>query len=214
MALTDILTDTSTTLDNKLDIIDVVADTIYAEMGSSAEVADVVWDELLAGHVIGGSAGEKIAAIKAKTDLMNASAITYTPTVSGTTITLRRGDTLSAPLTNTGALTGYVSIDFTVKRRMSDLDDDAIIRIRKNASGTNDGLLRLNAAAPTSSALGSIIVNDVTTGDITITLDETATDDLDTGGYLYDVQLIDADSVLTLTYGKLSVVADVTRAIS
>ena len=43
---------------------------------------------------------------------------------------------------------------------------------------------------------------------------ETATDDLDTGGYLYDVQLIDADSVLTLTYGKLSVVADVTRAVS
>jgi hypothetical protein len=153
-----------------------------------------------------------IDAIKAKTDLMNASAITYTPNVIGTTITLLRGDTFTASLPDTGALTGYQSIDFTVKASKSDTDDEAVIRIRKSASGIDDGLLRLNGAAPTTET-GSIAIDDEATGDITITLDETATDDLSTGTYVYDVQLVTATGVQTLTSGSLKVTADVTRAV-
>lgn len=153
-----------------------------------------------------------ITSIKAKTDLMDASAITYTPNVVGTAVTLLRGDTFSATLTDVGALTGYVSIDFTVKRNTSNTDDEAVIRIRKNASGTGDGLLRLNRAAPTTET-GEIVVDDEATGDITITLDETATDSLEIGAYLYDVQLITATAVKTLTSGRLNVTSDVTRAI-
>ncbi len=154
-----------------------------------------------------------ITAIKSKTDLMDASAITYTPNVVGTDITLLRGDTFSATLTDVGALTGYVSIDFTVKRNTSNTDDEAVIRIRKNASGTGDGLLRLNRAAPTTET-GEIVIDDEATGDITITLDETATDSLEIGAYLYDVQLITATAVKTLTSGRLNVTSDVTRAIA
>ena len=190
-------------------------------------IAAAVLDALLADHTVEGSIAEAIAniledtgvtlnsliaAIKAKTDLMNASAITYTPNVEGTTITLLRGDTFTASIADAGALTDYVSIDFTVKASKSDPDDAAIIRVRKNASGIGDGLLRLNGAVPTTET-GSITIDDEATGDITITLDETATDDLSTGSYSYDIQLITATTVKTLTYGKLTVISDVTRAV-
>ena len=51
-------------------------------------------------------------------------------------------------------------------------------------------------------------------GDITITLAASCTDDLATGTYAYDVQLIEADKVSTLTYGKATVIADITRAVA
>ena len=107
-----------------------------------------------------------------------------------------------------------MSIDFTVKNGYSKTDDEAIIRIRKNASGVGDGLLRFNGAAASSAALGSIVIDDLLSGDITPILDETATDDLLTGDYVYDVQVIYASSVKTRTSGKLSVIADITRAVS
>ena len=51
-------------------------------------------------------------------------------------------------------------------------------------------------------------------GDITITLAASCTDDLATGTYAYDVQLIEAGGVSTLTSGKATVIADVTRAVA
>jgi hypothetical protein len=155
-----------------------------------------------------------VDAIKAKTDALDVSSVTVVTAVNGSTITILRGDTFSGALTNIGALTDYVSIDFTVKESYSKTDDEATIRIRKNASGTSDGLMRLNGAAATSSALGSIAIDDLATGDITIALDETATDDLSTGNYVYDIQMISATGVKTLTYGKLIVSADVTRLVA
>jgi hypothetical protein len=155
---------------------------------------------------------DKIDLIKAKTDLLDTSSITVVSAVEGSTITILRGDTFSVSLTDTGDLTGYVSIDFTVKSDKLQTDDEATIRIRKNASGVGDGLLRLNGAAPTTET-GSITIDDEATGDITVTLDETATDDLSTGSYSYDIQLITATTVKTLTYGKLTVISDVTRAV-
>lgn len=153
-----------------------------------------------------------ITAIKLKTDLMDASAITVVAAVNGSTITILRGDTFTASLTNIGALTDYVSIDFTVKYNNNNPDTDAIIRIRKNASGVGDGLLRLNGAAPTTET-GSITIDDLPTGDITIALDETTTDDLFAGVCIYDVQLITATAVKTLTSGQLIITADVTRLV-
>jgi len=155
-----------------------------------------------------------VDAIKAKTDALDVSSVTVVAAVNGTTITILRGDTFSGVFTNIGALTDYVSIDFTVKEAYSKTDDEATIRIRKNASGTSDGLMRLNGAAASSSALGSIAIDDLASGDITITLDETATDDLSTGTYVYDIQMISAAGVKTLTYGKLIVSADVTRLVA
>ena len=154
-------------------------------------------------------------AIKVKTDLLDFSKVNVVTPVNGSTITILRGDTLDdGSLTDLGDLSNYVSIDFTVKSSYSDTDDEAIIRIRKNASGVSDGLLRLNGAAAPSAALGSITIDDLVSGDITIILAETATDDLVCGDYVYDLQVIKADSVKTKTCGKLSIVADITRAVS
>jgi predicted RNA-binding protein with TRAM domain len=181
-------------------------------------VASAQADTILASDIVGADSdtletlSDEIAAVKAKTDLLNTSSITVVSAVEGSTITILRGDTFSVSLTDTGDLTDYVSIDFTAKSDKLQTDDEATIRIRKNASGVGDGLLRLNGAAPTTET-GSITIDDEATGDITVTLDETATDDLSTGSYSYDIQLITATTVKTLTYGKLTVISDVTRAV-
>lgn len=155
-----------------------------------------------------------IDAIKAKTDLLDVSSVTVNSPISGTTITILRGDTLEVSISDLGSLASYVSLDFTVKGSKSDADTEALIRIRLNATGLADGLLVLNGATPSSADDGSIAITDAAAGDITITLAASCTDDLATGTYAYDVQLIEADEVSTLTSGKATVIADVTRAVA
>lgn len=156
---------------------------------------------------------DKVDHIKSKTDLFDYSKVTVVPVVIGSTITILRGDTLIADLNDLGSLADYVSLDFSVKRLARDSDDDALVRIRKNASGFDDGLLRLNGAAHLDRSDGSITINDLVTGDITIRLKAGATDDLAPGSYVYDIQRIEADMVKTLTTGTLIVKADVTRLV-
>ena len=153
-------------------------------------------------------------AIKNKTDLLDMSKVNIVTPVNGSTITIHRGDTIEALLSGLGNLASYVSLDFTVKRSVHELDDAAIIRIRKNASGTDDGLLRLNGAAYPTGTDGSITIDDLATGDITITLNAGVTKELIPGNYTYDVQLIEADEVNTLTGGTLIVSPDVTRLVA
>ena len=155
-----------------------------------------------------------IDAIKVKTDAFTTSSINYVSPISGSTITIWRGDTLSVDIANLGSLASYVTLDFTIKRSTYEADDDAIIRIRKNASGTGDGLLRLNGAAHSTGTDGSITITDAPTGDITIMLKAGVTDDLVPGNYVYDVQLIGSAEVSTLTTGTLVVSADVTRLVA
>lgn len=133
--------------------------------------------------------------------------------VSGSTITIQRGDTLSASLSNIGSLVGYVSVDFTVKANLDDTDAEALLRIRLNASTLSDGLLIVNGATATSEADGSITITDEPTGDITIGLAASVTDDLEEGSYTYDVQMITATAVTTRTAGVCKIVRDVTRAV-
>ena len=155
--------------------------------------------------------GEKVDNVL---DKLNVSSVEFVTSVVGSTITILRGDTLTASLLNLGSMESYVSLDFTVKASMHQSDDDAVIRIRKNASGLTDGLLRLNGAAHTIGTDGSITINDASTGDITIMLKATVTDDLVPGTYVYDIQLIEANGVSTLTTGTLIVSADVTRLVA
>jgi hypothetical protein len=61
---------------------------------------------------------------------------------------------------------------------------------------------------------GSIAIDDLGDGDITINLAASVTDDLDDGHYDYDIQLITATTVKTMTIGECVVTADVTRAVS
>lgn len=131
--------------------------------------------------------------------------------------TAYRGDTWSIALTGLGSLAGYVSIDFTLKTRLSDADSAALVQIRLNATGVDDGLLYLNGVAVDAADAddGSITIDDAGAGDITVALaaDQSAQlaprEDLH-----YDVQLITASGVSTLDVGTLDLVADVSRATS
>ena len=60
--------DTLETITYKINTVDNVVDTIYAEMGSAPEIADAVLDELLDDHTIDGSLGDTVADIAAKTN--------------------------------------------------------------------------------------------------------------------------------------------------
>jgi hypothetical protein len=130
------------------------------------------------------------------------------------TLALKRGDSWSQAITDLGSLAGYTYIDFTVKRSEKDLDEDAIIRIRKAASGLGDGLLTLNEATGTATS-GSITIDDAALGNITIALAATATDDLELDkGLYYDIQKIVSTTVTTIGSGVLNVTADITRAVT
>lgn len=148
------------------------------------------------------------------TRTLTQSAASIAAAVSGSTITIQRGDTLSVPLTGIGALTGYVSLDFTVKTNpIVDADAAAIVRIRKNASGLSDGLLVLNGATGTA-AQGSITITSEPLGNITIALAAEATAQLGiASGLYYDVQMITASGIVTRTEGICNIASDVTRAI-
>ncbi len=148
------------------------------------------------------------------TRTLTQSAARIAAAVDGSDITITRGDTLSASLTGLGSLAGYVSIDFTVKIDKDDDDSEAIIRIRKNASGTGDGLLVLNGTVAGTAANGSITIDDEDDGNITIALDFAETVVLvDRSKMYYDVQEITTSVVTTKAIGSCDVSPDVTRAI-
>lgn len=138
--------------------------------------------------------------------------ITIVDSVVGSTITIHRGDTFTGTLA-TDPTAGYVSIDFSIKYSLDDLDDNAVLRIRKNASGLNDGLLRLNGVAAPDATKASLII---AANSVQIDIDETITSQLPIPReqYYYDLQLITATTVTTLSEGRLDVNRDVTRLTS
>lgn len=205
----------------------IAADAIgSSELAASAvdEIADQVWDELIAGHAIAGSTGATLTTAASAggatpaslwayaTRTLTQSAAQVVDIVSGSSITAQRGDTLTAALTGIGNLTGYVTLDFTVKYDKGDADTSAIVRIRKNASGLTDGLRTILGAAAVTSANGTIAITSTPLGNVTITLAAAETAKLIPGqGYYYDIQMITATTVLTMTTGTFNVAADVTR---
>jgi len=141
------------------------------------------------------------------------SAASVASAVSGSTITIHRGDSLSASLTDIGSLAASSKLWFSVKRDLGDADTASIIQIDDAT-----GLLYLNGAAvpPARNANGSITVDDAATGDITIALQEAETDDLvPAEGLYYDVQMLDTSAnVTTMTQGWCHITGDVTRSIT
>lgn len=134
--------------------------------------------------------------------------------IEGSTIVVQRGDTLSIALTGLGSLSGYTSLDFTVKEATHDADIDAVLCIRKNASGSGDGLLILNGSGSVTAGDGSITIDDAALGNITIALLAADTRLFLPNNCIYDVQMIDASGVSTLRQGTFIIQADVRRAIA
>jgi hypothetical protein len=143
------------------------------------------------------------------TRTLTQSAITTASQVSGSDITLQRGDTLSASVTGLGNISTRTKLWFTVKRKLSETDAQSIIQIEETA-----GLLYFNGAAATAGS-GSITVSNETTGALTVALIASLADDLNpASGLYYDFQMLAGTTVSTLASGKFNIPADVTRAVA
>lgn len=117
-------------------------------------------------------------------------------------ITLRPFDTFSVPITGLGSLTGYTEIYFAVKETAGDSDNDALILI---SIGT--GMERVAKQAAASALDGSITIDNMANGDITVAIvDPTnGTGPLDgyEGTHVVAVKAIYSDgTVTTLGYGN------------
>ncbi|MDQ6963935.1 MAG: hypothetical protein Q9M13_03335 [Mariprofundales bacterium] len=130
--------------------------------------------------------------------------------LSGSTITIQRGDTLTVSLAGLGDMSSRSKLWFTVKDDRLKPDNQSIIQIEETA-----GLLYLNGAQ-VAAGNGAITVDDAASGNITITLRETETSQLTpASGLLYDIQMLRNDgAILTLTEGLCNIKSDVTAAIS
>ena len=138
-------------------------------------------------------------------------AAAVTAAVSGSELTITRGDTFVAVITGLGDISDRSKLWFTAKNNKGDTDAQALIQIEET-----DGLKYLYGGdASARSANGSIAVDDEDDGDITITLDEAETDDLaECSDRYYDIQMLTSAGVVqTLSSGLLDVELDVTRAI-
>lgn len=163
-------------------------------------------------HVTGGDQG--VSPWEYGIRRLTQAAASIAEVIEGVDITAKRGDSMSVPLTGLGDLTNYISLDWMVKELTSDEDEDSIIWIRKNLSGVDDGLLRFNKEAELDPTLGSITIDDILVGNITIALDESRTVDLEVRRTMHwDQQIITAIDVITITEGEFDVTADVVRAI-
>lgn len=142
------------------------------------------------------------------TRTLTQSAASVAAVVAGSEITVYRGDTWSISLTGLGAITGYTDVWFTVKNSPTETDAEALVQVSQTV-----GLERLNGAAGTA-AQGSLVVDDASAGNITITVAAAASAQIATAENLvYDVQWKTATGLIhTLTANVINVSGDVTRA--
>lgn len=135
------------------------------------------------------------------------SAAAIAAALAGSTITAKRGDTVTISLTGLGNLSARTKLWFTAKGSLGDLDSASLIQIVEGV-----GLIYLNGAAGVAGQ-ASITVTDAVTGALTITLSAILMAQLELrGGCHYDLQMLTATGVTTLTEGAFNVSGDVTRA--
>lgn len=133
--------------------------------------------------------------------------------LTGDNLVIHRGDTTEISLTGLGNISDRTGskLYFTVKDNLADTDDESVIQISEL-----DGLLILNGEDQLDSTLGSLTVTNETLGNVTITLKESLTKELQastTKKYHWDIQVMKPDDIVrTLTQGILVVNYDVTQA--
>jgi len=179
-------------------------------------VADAVWDELLAGHVVAGSAGVALSGSVPLTAAQITAAVVAVLTQLGVTVegvdkTVVRGDTWSVAITDLGALPEGCDIWVTVKTSPEQVDTAAILKIQKTI-----GLEVFNGAAAGTPGNASIAITDAVDGDILVTVKPAETLNAPIGVFYYDVQVKLADGTITTpanASGRWFINPDVTREV-
>jgi len=128
----------------------------------------------------------------------------------GEKLELLRGDTLDLPILALGDLTTATELWFTVKKQLSDPDTASEIQI-----SLTGGLLAIAGAPAATPANGSITIDDLAAGNVTIALtaEEMAKLDIDFVGY-WDIQKAVGVVATTLTRGNAQVLGDSTRSVA
>jgi hypothetical protein len=179
--------------------------------GAGATIASAVDVVLTTAHGAGSWAGSTTAAIAAAvwayvSRTLTQPAASVIAIVSGSTaITITRGDTYTETFTLPSDISDNDDIWFTYKNDKIDSDDDAIVLIKKS------GLSRINKAAATIPANGSITTPTATTAVVTLQATEAAKLAPSLG--CYDIQKRKGTNVTTVREGNCTVAADVTRAV-
>lgn len=140
-------------------------------------------------------------------------AATLASVVSGTTLTIQRGDTLTATFSDLTSITGYDSLIFTMKTDPGHDDDEAVLQIRLDDPSADDGLLVFLAAPAVDASQGFLTVLSSTSVKVTLAAAYAAQFAVLRGG-VYDLQMDISGTITTLTAGQFTVNADVTRATS
>jgi hypothetical protein len=143
------------------------------------------------------------------TRTLTQSALQIAAIVSGSGLTVHRGDTLVINLTGLGNLAGRTSLWFTAKQRAAQGDAEAQVQIEETG-----GLLVLAGSVPTEEETATLVITDETAGNVTIAISAAASRKLSpTTTGVWDVQVRTGDTVSTLSHGSLKIVADVTQRI-
>lgn len=159
---------------------------------TAATIADAVWDELLAGHIIPGSAGAILA--DGATDAGTVLALLSTSPsllqqrcMNNDDLICRKSGDFVASFIYLGDLSGVTNLYFTVKPQTlvnSLPDNQATIQIQEGV-----GLLYINGGVAGVPANGSITITDAPAGHITINLDAVETAKLTANTkYRYDIK--------------------------
>lgn len=145
------------------------------------------------------------------TRTLTQSAAQVAATVAGQTITVFRGDDLSIAITGLGNLGTPTKVWFTAKAVGQDVADTAA-----ELAVDTGGLRTVHAVAQTTTN-GSVVVNDATAGNITVTVAAVASLNLVPGTYTYDIQVLKSSpavAVLTISSGTFVISTDITKAVS
>lgn len=157
------------------------------------------------------SVGAVAAAVWAyATRTLTQAAAAVAAALAGSTITVRRGDTLTVSITGLGSVANRTKLWIAAKADRGHPDTAAVFVIEETAK-----LQVINGTPATTAANGTLTVTDAAAGDLTIVLAGVETAKLAelTGGF-YDIQVLETAGPRTLTDGTLAVTLDVTRATS
>ena len=130
--------------------------------------------------------------------------------VEGSVVSVYQYTTWSFSLTGLGDISARDRLYFTAKGNLDDDDDESATILQVEET---DGLLYIGGAAPTLATLGTLVVNDGTLGNITVTVDDSVTG-LENQHGAYDVKMVTAagtTSVLTISTFQIKSV--VTKAV-
>ncbi len=138
--------------------------------------------------------------------------------ISGSDISILRGDTWQQTFSRLGNLTGWDKIWFTVKDEFADLDPAAQVKVEVSAPpAATDGLVAIAGAAvaPPGNLNASITMVNVLTGEILVRIEAVETAKLGATRKLwYDVQWYDGTNTLTVLKARCLIESDVTRVVS